>query len=32
MRLGEIVRRHSLSIQNLGTEYRQPKTKVPTRT
>jgi len=25
-------RRHCLRIQNLGSEFQQPKTKVPTRT
>jgi len=30
--LGEIGRGECLSIQDLGTEYRQPKTKVPART
>jgi len=30
--IGEIGLRHCLRIQALGTEYRQPKTKVPART
>jgi len=32
VRLGEIGHRCCLRIQNLGTEIRQPKTKVPART
>jgi len=32
MRLGEIGRQDCLMIQDLGTEFRQPKTKVPART
>jgi len=32
VRLGEIGRRHCLRIQDLRTEFRQSKTKVPTRT
>jgi len=30
--IGEIGHRHCLRIQDLGTEFRQPKAKVPART
>jgi len=32
MRLGEIGRRHYLKIEDLKTEFWQPKTKVPAST
>jgi len=31
VRLGEIGRRQCLRIQDLGSEFRRPKTKVPTK-